>query len=78
MSDNKSLPLVVRKNLRDNEANLQKNLGKIGSSVGGTWTFEFDPSPEAIIKAVQGEQGTAPDDLGTKIYENLLSHVATM
>jgi len=73
MTDNK-LPLVLRKNIKENEANLKEHMATINTAVGKTWTFEVD---FAKINSNTEIREDLHDRLGEVIYSSYLENLAT-
>ena len=57
--NDKNLPLALRKDLRDNEAKLNKNLERIAGITGKKWTFEtnYDFVNKSIDSSYQNRLG---------------------
>jgi len=78
MADNKSLPLPVRKNFRDNEGKKTSNLSRMQAATGVTWEFELDPSLEGCYNAYAKADESKNNDFARIVFEDYIGAVATM
>jgi len=70
--DKEAMPLVVRKNLRDNEEKLKERLANIASTVGKEWAFEVD------LKAILANKNVSADykdRLGEILYDSYMERI---
>jgi hypothetical protein len=70
------LPLVLQKNIRDNESKLKQHLQKIKEVSGGEYFFETDFFD--VLEKVTATQPSYKDRLGEILFDSYMSNVASM
>jgi hypothetical protein len=70
-----TLPLALKKDLRDNEENLKKHLQEIKNITGVEFTVEISPSMGEINNKIDGSY---KNRLGEIVYNSLMGEVAAL